>query len=138
MPEIGTAEGNPAAMITMIRELRKTAQAIARTYARSKVAEVSQKEIHLRLREGNLDALVFVLHREYPEPGMYQLKHCLEGPMHTWLLWSQDWIKQGLYRLREKSIIAKVSEIDSVRQFTTRYRPDEAVEEWLRIQPGER
>lgn len=118
--------------------IKKTAQAIVRTYARSKVAEVTQKEIRLRLREGNLDALVFVLHREYPEPGMYPLKDCLEGPMHTWLLWSQDWIKQGLYRLREKRIISKVSEIDSIRQLTTRYKSDEAVEEWLKIRAGER
>ena len=113
--------------------VKKTAQAIARTYKRLGLAEVTSKELYVRLREGSLDALVFVLHREYPEPGMYPLRDCLEGHMHTWLFWSQDWIKKGLYRLREKNIISKVSEIDSVRQFSTRYRPEDAVDAWLGI-----
>lgn len=113
--------------------IKKTAQAIAHTYARSKVAEVSQKEIRLHLREGNLDALVFILHREFPEPGIYDLQVLLDGPLHTWLLWTQGWIHKGLYRLREMGILSKVSEIDTVRQFTTRHSPDEALDYLLRL-----
>jgi DNA repair protein RadC len=111
--------------------VRDTAQAIARTYSRLGLAEVTTKDLHLRYRDGNLDALVFILHREFPEPGIYPLRDCLEGPMHTWLLWSKDWIKRGLYRLREKGIIAKISEIDSIHQISTRYEPNEAMEVWL-------
>jgi DNA repair protein RadC len=117
--------------------VRDTMQAVVRTYARLGVAEATPKELRLRLREGSLDALVFVLHREFPSPGMYDLRRCLEGPAHTWLLWSQDWIRKALYRLRELGILAKVSEIDRVRQFTTRYTGDEAMATWLRL-PEER
>lgn len=113
--------------------VRDTAQAIVRTYVRLGIVEASAKELRLRLREGSLDALVFILHREFPTPGMYDLRKLLEGPAHSWLLWSQDWIRKCLYRLRELGILAKVSEIDTVRQFTTRFSPDEAMDTWLRL-----
>ncbi|HPQ70649.1 MAG TPA: hypothetical protein PKW95_16105 [bacterium] len=113
--------------------VRDTAQAIVRTYSRLGIAEANSKEIRLRLREGNLDAFVFILHREFPEPGMYDLRKVIEGPAHLWLLWSQDWIRKALYRLREMGILAKVSEIDTVRQFTTRFEPAEAIHTWLRL-----
>lgn len=113
--------------------IRDTSQAIVRTYARLGVAEATAKELHLRLREGNLDALVFVLHREFPEPGMYDLRRVLEGPAHQFLLWSQDWIRKGLYQLRELGMLAKISEIDTVKQFTTKYTPYEAMSTWLKL-----
>jgi DNA repair protein RadC len=117
--------------------VRDTMQAIVRTYSRLGVAEATPKDLQLRLRDGSLGALVFVLHREFPEPGIYELRRCLDGPAHSWLLWSQDWIRKGLYRLRELGILAKVSEIDRVRQFTTCFTGDEAMATWLRL-PEER
>jgi len=44
-----------------------TAQAIVRTYARLEVAKSDTRALHLRLRECDLDALAFLLHREFPE-----------------------------------------------------------------------
>lgn len=114
-----------------------TAQAIVRTYARLEVAKIDTKTLHLRLRECDLDALAFVLHREYPEPGMHDLEPALDGPMHQWLLWSRESIRRGLYLLRERGILNRVSEIDTVRQFTTRYSPAEAAAEWCDTPGGD-
>jgi len=113
--------------------IKETTQAISRTYNLLGIANVTKKEIHLQFRDGDLDALVFCLHREFPEPGMYDLKLFLDGPLHIWMLWSKDWLIDSLYRLREVGIIPKVSEIDTVRQFTTRYKPDEVIDAWIQL-----
>jgi DNA repair protein RadC len=118
--------------------VKDTAQAIARTYGELGLAEVTPKALRLRLREGDPDAFVFVLHREFPEPGMYDMAACLDGPLHRWLLWPKEWIRQGLHRLREQGLLAKVSEIDNVRQFSTQYRPAEAMRKWLELREATR
>ena len=52
---------------------------------------------------------------------------CFNGPMHKWLLWDQQWMVRQLYALREAGLLSKVSEIDRMRQFTTKYTLDDAV-----------
>src|SRR5204863_6021163 len=81
--------------------IKDTSQAIVRTYARLGVGQANAKELRIGLREGDLDALVFLVHRELPEPGMYDLSRLLDGPAHRCLLWSKDWIREALYRLPE-------------------------------------
>jgi DNA repair protein RadC len=115
-----------------------TAQAIVRTYRDLEVAEATPKLLRLRLRDGDMNAFVFMLHREYPAPGMYELDGCFNGPLHRRLLWSKDWIRSALYRLREAGLISKVTEIDQVRQFSTKYAAAEAMEKWLSIVKEER
>jgi len=44
------------------------------------------------------------------------------------LLWKPDRIIPSLYELRNQGLISKVSEIDSVRQFTTKYTLEQLVE----------
>ena len=107
-----------------------TAQTIVRTLARLEIAKADTKLLHLRLRECDLDALAFILHREFPEPGMHDLEPALGGPMHLWLLWSSESIRRGLYSLRERGLLNRVSEIETVRQFTTRFTPAEAMSQW--------
>ena len=48
--------------------------------------------------------------------------------MHRWLLWDQQWMTTQLYRLRELGLLSKVSEIDRLRQFTTRYTLSDVIE----------
>lgn len=110
--------------------IKDVVKAIFRTYQGLRIAGGDEKELHIRQREGDLDALVFILHREFSTPGMYDLQSCLDGPLHTWLLYSQDWIKSSIYRLRERGILSKVSEIDNVRQFSTIFTPEEAISKW--------
>jgi DNA repair protein RadC len=44
------------------------------------------------------------------------------------MLWSPEQILPSMYELRNRGIIARVSEIDTVRQFSTKWSLDEVVE----------
>ena len=59
---------------------------------------------------------------------MHTFESLLQGPLHKWLLWNQDWLVQALYALREAGLLSKVSEIDTHRQFTTKYSLADAVD----------
>ena len=52
----------------------------------------------------------------------------IDGPMRKWLLWDRHWMVRQLYRLREAGLLSKVSEIDRLRQFTTKYNLSDAVQ----------
>ena len=41
--------------------------------------------------------------------------------MRCWLLWDREWMQQQLYNLRDLGILSKVSQIDTLRQFTLQY-----------------
>ena len=102
-------------------------QAIIRTYERFGIGAATRTRLNVSLREGSLDAFGYVLHLEFPEPSMYSFERLFNGPMHKWLLWDQQWMVHQLYVLREAGILPKVSEIDRMRQFTTKYTLDDAV-----------
>ena len=102
-------------------------QAIIRTYERFGIGAATRTRLNVSLREGSLAAFGYVLHLEFPEPGMYSFERLFNGPMHRWLLWDQQWMVRQLYVLREAGILSKVSEIDGMRQFTTKYTLDDAV-----------
>jgi len=102
-------------------------QAIIRTYERFGIGAATRTRLNVSLREGSLDAFGYVLHLEFPEPGMYSFERLFNGPMHKWLLWDQQWMVHQLYVLREAGILSKVSEIDRMSQFTTKYTLDDAV-----------
>ena len=102
-------------------------QAIIRTYERFGVGAATRTRLNVSLREGSLAAFTYLLHLEFPEPGMYSFERLFNGPMHKWLLWDQQWMVHQLYVLREAGILSKVSEIDRTRQFTTKYTLDDAV-----------
>ena len=102
-------------------------QAIVRTYDRFGIGAATRTRLNVSLREGSLAAFGYVLHLEFPEPGMYAFERLGSGPLHRWLLWDQPWMVRQLYVLREAGILSKVSEIDGMRQFTTKYDLDDAV-----------
>jgi hypothetical protein len=92
------------------------------------VANATRTKLNVSLREGSLAAFAYVLHLEFPEPGMHSFERMFDGPMHKWLLWDQQWMIRPLDRLREAGLSSKVSEIDRLRQFTTKYSLPEAVQ----------
>jgi hypothetical protein len=96
-------------------------QAILRSYQFYGVGSPTRTHLNVSLREGSLASFAYVLHLEFPEPGMHAFEKMLDGPMHKWLLWDQQWMIRQLYRLREAGLLSKVSEIDRMRQFTTKY-----------------
>jgi DNA repair protein RadC len=103
-------------------------QAIVRTYERFGIGTANRGSLKVSLREGSIEAFAYVLHLEFPEPGMYPFESILGGPMHKWLLWDRDWMMRQLYYLREGGLLVKVSEIDRMRQFTTKFGLADAIE----------
>jgi DNA repair protein RadC len=103
-------------------------QSVVRTYQFYGLGTANRTRLNVSLREGSLVSFAYVLYLEFPEPGMYSFERMSDGPMHKWLLWDQQWMVRQLYRLREAGLLSKVSEIDRLRQFTTKYTLAEAVQ----------
>jgi DNA repair protein RadC len=102
--------------------------AIVGTYQTFGIGSATRTRLNVRLREGCLASFAYILHLEFPEPGMHAFEKMFDGPMHKWLLWDQQWMIRQLYRLREAGLLSKVSEIDRLRQFTTKYTLADAVQ----------
>lgn len=79
-------------------------------------------------REVRMPSFAFVLHSELPEPGMYDIAKIETNRSIRAMLWNPDQILPSLYELRNQGLISKVSEIDNVRQFTTRGSLEKIVE----------
>lgn len=108
-------------------------QAIVRSYQFYGIGSPNRTRLKVSLREGCLASFAYVLHLEFPEPGMHAFEKMFDGPMHKWLLWDQQWMVRQLYRLREAGLLSKVSEIDRLRQFTTKYTLADAVQRIVAI-----
>ncbi len=104
------------------------AQAIVRTYQFYGLGTANRTRLNVAVREGSLVSFAYVLHLEFPEPGMHAFEKMFDGPMHRWMLWDRQWMVRQLYRLREVGLLPKVSEIDRLRQFTTKYTLADAVQ----------
>lgn len=113
------------------RSAKQVSSAIVRTYTGFGVATATRTRMNVAQRQGHLAALAYIMHLEFPEPGMYSFDKLLDGPMHKWLLWDRKWIADQLYMLRHHKLLSKVSEIDNIRQFTTKYSLAEAVDHIL-------
>jgi DNA repair protein RadC len=103
-------------------------QSIVRSYQRYGIASANRSRLNVSLREGSLASFAYILHLEFPEPGMHAFERMFDSPMHKCLLWDQQWMVRQLYRLREAGLLSKISEIDRLRQFTTKYPLTEAVQ----------
>ena len=91
------------------------------------IVRANQHMVTIAYREIVLPVFAFILHSEFPDPGMYDIGLLAENCAITALLWNSDRILPALYELRNRSLISKVSEIDSVRQFSTKYTLEELV-----------
>lgn len=114
---------NPAS-----KSIDETLSAISKVYAASELAHPDRSGLRFGYRDILLPSFAFVLHSEFPEPGMYDIGKLEQNRAIRALLWGPDRLLQALYELRNQGIISKVSQIDSVRQFTTRMTLDEVVE----------
>jgi DNA repair protein RadC len=77
-----------------------------------------ESTLRFQIHAATLEAFLYVLTAELPEPGMYAFDALEEGPMRHWLLWDREWMRRQLYNLRDMGVLSRVSEIDTVRQFT--------------------
>ena len=115
------------AQLPSSKSAKQVGIAVVNTYHAFGIGRATRTRLDISLREGSLASFAYVLHMEFPEPGMYSFERMFDGPMHKWLLWDQQWMVRQLYHLREAGILSKVSEIDRLRQFTTKFTLAEAI-----------
>ena len=73
-------------------------------------------------------SFAYILHNEFPTPGMYDIRRIENNQVFTPQLWLGTELLETLYVLRNMKILSKVSEIDNVRQFTTMFSLKDFVE----------
>ena len=101
--------------------LTKALQSLHNAYHLSSTGMKDEESLHFQTHAGTLESYLYILTCEFPQPGMYRFELLEQGPMRTWLLWDREWMERQLYSLRDLGILSKVSQIDTVRQFTLEY-----------------
>ena len=97
---------------------KNTIRSIFNTYDLLGIGKQEDKLLRVQIHNGTLEGFLYVLASEYSEPGVYSFESLFDGPIRHWMLWDKEWIRMQLYNLQDFGVIAKVSEIDTVRQFT--------------------
>lgn len=96
----------------------KVLQAIFNAYTILGVGVGDGAVLRFQTHPGTLEGLLYVLTAEFVGPGMHTFEALEASPLRRWLLWDRDWLRRQLANLADLGIISKVSEIDSLRQFT--------------------
>jgi len=112
------------------KSIKDSGQAIVDALEAGGIAKADRLKVTFSPREIQVPAFAFVLHSEFPEPRMYDIKKLEENRWIRAMLWNPDRILPALYELRNQGLIGNVSEIDNLRQFTTKYELSEAVK-WI-------
>lgn len=110
------------------RSTQECYSAMTEAFRAADIARIDKTTMAFNYREINIPAFAFVLHSEFPRPGMYDIAALEQNRPIRAMLWNPDRLLTALYELRNQGLISKVSEIDSVRQFTTRWTLNELVE----------
>lgn len=106
---------------------QKVLRSLLDTYTLLAVGEADDTTLRFRVHPSTLPAFLYGLTAEFPQPGIYSFEALEQGLLHRWLLWDRGWMRRQLYNLRDAGLVAKVSEIDTVRQFTLTYAAPEAL-----------
>jgi DNA repair protein RadC len=85
------------------------------------IVKADRTKISFAYRDIPLASFAFVLHSEFPEPGMYDIRKLDENRLIRAMLWNPERLLHALYELRNQGLISKISEIDNIRQFTTKH-----------------
>lgn len=88
------------------------------TYKLLDVGSVMDTTLRFQIHNGTLEGFLYLLTSEFPEPGIYSFEALFSSPVHRWMLWDREWLQLQLYNLQDFGILPKVSEIDTVRQFS--------------------
>jgi len=119
LPDIGSASQ------------KKILRSIFNTYDLLSVGVQDGTTLRFQVHTGTLEGFLYVLTAEFPKPGMYTFEALENGPTRLWMLWDREWMHRQLYNLRDLGIIAKVSEIDTLRQFTLAVDQEEALHHYF-------
>lgn len=104
------------------------AKAIVNSLVAGGVARSDKRKISFNYRAPAMASLAFLIHSEFPVPGMYEISWLENSPLIRAMFWDPDRLLPGLYELRNLGLISKISEIDNIRQFTTEFTLDELVD----------
>jgi DNA repair protein RadC len=96
-------------------------KAIVEALVSAGIATTDHNQVTFSARPVSNASFAFILHSEFPEPGMYEVGKAESNLLLSSLLWTPEKILSSLYELRNLGLISKISEIDSIRQFTLRY-----------------
>ena len=110
-----------------IKGIKDWSIAIVEALNGAKIAPADTKKLSLTVREPLIESFAYILHSEYPKPGVYPIELLEKNPYCKAMFWTAESLVPSLYELRNIGIIPRVSEIDTVRQFTTKYSPSELV-----------
>ncbi len=135
IPEIGVGKLNRKRLAEYLqgrfpgyKSIGDCARSLIEAFSAGGVVKADRNKLTFSYRDIPLAAFAFVLHEEFPEPGMYDLAAAEQNEVFKAMLWDPDLILPSIYELRNQGLISKVSEIDSVRQFTTRFALSGVVE----------
>jgi len=110
------------------RSIADCGKAIVDALISGGIVKADRTKISFAYRDVLLPSFAFVLHSEFPEPDMHDIKGVEENSLIRAMLWNPERLLPSLYELRNCGLISKISEIDNMRQFTTRYTLGEIVE----------
>jgi hypothetical protein len=111
------------------RSIVHCGQAVVDALTAGGIIKADRTKISFAYREIPVASFAFVLHSEFPEPGMYDIRKLDENRMIRAMLWNPERLLHALYELRNRGLISKVSEIDNIRQFTTKHTLTGVVEQ---------
>lgn len=106
-------------------------KAIVDALTASAIANADREKVTFAYRDIPVPAFAFILHSEFPEPGMYDIEKMKLNRVIRAMLWKPERLLPSLYELRNLGLISKVSEIDNFRQFTTKYKLGNVVEQLI-------
>ncbi len=143
IPAIGSGKLDRGALRGYLREqhpesgnIKDCGQAVVEALNAGGLAKADRTHVYFAYREVLSPSFAFILHSEFPEPGMYNIALVERNPAMRALLWNPERIVPALYELRNQGILSKVSQIDAFRQFTTRWDLRQVVEALVAGTPG--
>lgn len=110
-----------------IKGIKDWSIAIVEALNGAQIAQADTKKLSLAVRQPLIQSFAYILHCEYPKPGVYPIESLEKNPYFKAMFWTEASLVPSLYELRNMGLITRVSEIDTIRQFTTKYSPSELV-----------
>ena len=117
-----------AGLFPDLTSIKDGSRAIVETLSAGGIARPTRTHINFSYRDILIHSFAFIVHSEFPEPGMYDITKLEQNRFIKGMLWNPTRILPMIYELRNNDFISKVSEIDTVRQFTTKWTLEELVD----------
>jgi len=108
-----------------------SAKAIVDALTAGGIVSADHATIHFSYRDILPPSFAFIVLSEFPEQGMYDITKLETNRSIRAMLWNPARIRPALYELRNQGFISKISEIDKIRQFTTKLTLEEVVKKLI-------